>query len=330
MQSVHSRNIANIKRKIGDLNLDLSGETVLTELGSNNYFYTPVIAALAGAEKVFVWTRSNVHFNVDQNAEEFMSVMSELNLTERIALRVDARPETDISSSTIITNSGFIRPIDDEFLSLCSDDVVIPLMYEAWELRATDVDIEAATSYGIKVAGTFENHQNVSVFDGVGPLAIKLSLEAGHEVYNNNIIVYSNDHFGEVTSESFRKFGATSVLQTISEEEVFKNLPNTDFIYLCNYHEKRTYGIELLNLMKLKEVNPNIGLVHLYGALNFKIFEEAAISVYPKKQGKSMIMSETLAYLGPQLLISLVVAGFKVGSLMRNDQKSDLVQPINY
>ena len=82
--------------------------------------------------------------------------------------------------------------------------------------------------------------------------------------------------------------------------------------------------------MKLKEVNPNIGLVHLYGALNFKIFEEAAISVYPKKQGKSMIMSETLAYLGPQLLISLVVAGFKVGSLMRNNQKSDLVQPINY
>ena len=326
----HSKNIATIKRKIASIDLNLSGETILTELGNNNYFYTPLIAALAGANKVYAWTGSNDHFDVHENVRKFVQLADLYGVSERIIIRIDEKPTSDISSASIITNSGFIRPIDDEFLSNCQTSAVIPLMYEAWEIRPSDIDIEAATKYNIKVAGTFENHKDVAVFNGVGPLAIKLALEAGHEIYNNKVIVFSDDHFGQVTAKAFENFGAGAVVLTADEREVLEELEDTEFIYICDYDENGQYGVDLLKLDDLLTINPNIGVVHLYGELNFDLFSTNGISVYPRKNGKSMFMTETLAYLGPQLIISLTVAGFKVGALMRDNQQTELVQPINY
>ena len=64
------------------------------------------------------------------------------------------------------------------------------------------MNIQLFNSYfkqkGIKVAGTWENHPDLKIFDGCGHLAVKISQEAGYEVYQNKIIVWSNDHFGEV------------------------------------------------------------------------------------------------------------------------------------
>ena len=41
---------------IDRLELSLTGLTVLTEVGTNYYLYTPIIAALAGAKRVYAWT----------------------------------------------------------------------------------------------------------------------------------------------------------------------------------------------------------------------------------------------------------------------------------
>jgi len=325
------RSLKYINRKIKELQLNLSGEIVLTELGNNNYIYTPLIAALAGAEKVIAWTANNNSFCVEENTRDFLALAKELGLENKITVRVNDRDANDIKAASIITNSGFVRPLDRSFLQNVNAKAVIPLMFEAWELRSSDIDIECAKEFNIKVAGTFENHPLLKVFDGVGPLAIKLCLEAGYEVYNNNILVYSDDNFGEVSKKAFEAFGANKVVMTTDIDEILLLAADTDFIYLCRYKENREFfSDELLEIPRLIAANSNIGIVHLYGAFNYKLLSKNNLAVYPQKDGKASIMSETLAYLGPQLIISLAAGGLKVAQLMRADRINDMVQPITY
>ena len=331
MDPIRSKNIAFIKRKIKELNLDLTGETVLTELGNNHYQYTPLIAALAGADHVIAWTGTNQHFDAIENADELNQFAKELQLSDRIEVRIDEKSMEDVKKASIITNSGFLRSIDQKFLENCAENTVIPLMYEAWEVRDSDININVAKELAIKVAGTFENHKSLRVFDGVGPLAVKLALEAGHEVFNNNIVVYSDDHFGEVTAKAFENFGARKVTLTRDKSLAMSLFPETDFIYLCAYNELETYfEKDFFPLDEVVKQNPNLGVVHLYGAIDQARLKENGIMLYPAKDGKSMFMSETLAYLGPQLLFSLTIGGLKVAELVRKGVDSDLVQPITF
>ena len=49
----------------------------------------------------------------------------------------DAAPLED---ADIVTNSGHLRPLDEEAVGRMKPGAAIPLMYEAWELRPDDVD----------------------------------------------------------------------------------------------------------------------------------------------------------------------------------------------
>ena len=48
-----------IKNIIKKINLSLNELTILTEVGSNNFIYTPIISIMAGAKKVFAWTKDS-------------------------------------------------------------------------------------------------------------------------------------------------------------------------------------------------------------------------------------------------------------------------------
>ena len=50
---MESREIKLIRKAIELLDLNLEGKTVLTEVGSNNYLYTPIIPAKAGIMGVY-------------------------------------------------------------------------------------------------------------------------------------------------------------------------------------------------------------------------------------------------------------------------------------
>jgi len=50
-------------------------------------------------------------------------------------------------------------------------------MYENWEFRSSDLDLEASRVHGIRVGGTNERHPTVGVFEYLGIMAVKLLLE---------------------------------------------------------------------------------------------------------------------------------------------------------
>lgn len=317
-----------INRVIESLDLNLKGKTVLTEVGSNNYIYTPLIAAMAGATKVIAWAKDSRYGQADKIIEECTSLAKLLNVANTITFRANAYPVEDIEMADVITNSGVLRPIDVNFVSHMKPDAVLPLMFEAWELREEDIDIKACKDKGIKVAGTWENHPEIKVFDYTGLLAVKLLLNAGVEIYDSNIVVWSNDHFGEVAEKTLKNLGAKNVWVTTKSDELYGLLTQIDAIYICNYNEERQYFGDngFLDLKRMVSVNNAFTLVHLYGNISAKFCKDNGLKLYPERDGKSKLMTETLGYVGLEPLLRLQVAGFKVAECLLKAEGSDLVQ----
>lgn len=315
-----------IQQSIDLLQLDLGGDTVLTELGSGNFLFTPMIASMAGAEKVYAWTKDSAYGNGKDLVNNAIKIQQEWGLKDNISFAVNERPVSHVEDADIITNLGFIRPIDAQLIDRMKPSAVIPYMCEAWELRAGDVDIAKCKEKGIVVAGTWENHPSVGVFDYCGTLAVKLIMEAGYEIRNNGVLIISPDHFGEVARRDLQAMKARVMLKKSWQDVAQKDLEGTDLVYFADYsaREEALLSDDITGLLQSK----GIGIVHLCGGLDTEKLMKKGVKIYPAKRGYSKRMTETLAYLGPTPIIRLHAAGLKVAELLRKGQAHDLVQKI--
>lgn len=313
---------------IHKLGVDLSGKMVLTEAGTNFYNYTPLLPVLANADHVFVWCRDSSYGKADTIEENLLRFLGK-SLSERVTIRKNKKIEEDIQRADIITNSGALRPINSEFLRHAKETAVIPLMFEAWEIRKEDVDIEYIRKRGLKIAGTWENHPDIRVFEFAGHLAIKLAFEAGMEIFQNNVYIWSDDHFGEIAEKYLKALGANIVGRDVNLENLLLQAPNLDWIYVCDYSETRPYfGKDGIFGEVLFEKNPKIHLIHLYGDIDLNLLSQPD-KVYPHKSGRAMVMTQTLAYVGPEPIIRLQAASLKVAQELISGKHSELVQSLN-
>lgn len=325
-----NRVVSRINKYINKLELNLDGYNVLTEVGTGLYNYIPIIPVLAGANHVMAWTRDSVYGKADDIISDCRMKLDKIGYSGSIEFFSGALDKDHLKQADIITNSGFLRPLDEEKLQFAKDSAVIPLMYENWELRENDIDIKYCLSKNIKVAGTNENHDIINVFNHIGPLAIKMAFEAGYEILGNNIIVWSADDFGNVITKAFKSLNPNSLLMTTDFNQVKKLIKDTDFVFISDYDEKRSFtNNNFFGLKELCPLNPNVGLVHLYGDLDYKEIKKMGILLFPSKNGYAQKMSFTLNHLGINPFIALLTAGFKVGQyLLNHDYKNSLIQEI--
>ena len=316
-----------IEGAIKKLNLNLSGQIILTEAGSGFYRFTPIIALMAGAEKVIAYTGDSAYGLASEIRKSTYNLASHLNINDKLTIRQNKLTENDFEIATIITNSGYLRPLDKSKLNNVNTKCVIPLMFEAWEIRDEDIDIEYCRESKIKVAGTWENHPLINVFSGIRVLAVKLALEAGYEIISNKIAVWSDDHFGEEAVAGFKAMGAQDVFMTTDYSELQDRLVDIDFVFVCDYSETRPYfGREgIWEKTDFENGTSPAGIVKLYGD-----FPANFPTIYPLRYTVPKQMSATLGHLGPKLIIDLQVAGFRVAQHMLENTKSRLVQPITY
>ena len=305
-----------IQEGIKKLELDLSGLTVLTEVGSNFFVYTPIIAALSGASKVLAWTKDTRFGTGESIVERCKEIIEKFNIDKKsIVFRINERPKSDIAQADIVTNLGMVRPISADFIETMNPGSVISYMCESWEIREGDVDINFAIKSGIKVGGTWENHPDLKIFDGCGTLCVKIVMEAGFEVYQNNIAIISDDHFGEVAERAFINLGASKVV-IFKPDNTYRITEQVwDFVLIADYKTTNCYLGEngLLNDVR-------IPIVHLSGKVDLEFSKTNNYMIYPKEDGYSKRMTRTLADLGPKPIIDLHAAGLKVGeSLVRNN-----------
>jgi hypothetical protein len=187
--------IDKLIRQVDALQLNLKGRTVLTEAATGAYIVTPVLAALAGA-KVFAYSKTTRYGTIDdvfeatkKLAESFTSFPLDIHFIDSIS------PEI-ISQADIITNSGHLRPLNQAMLEHAKDNLVIPLMYEAWEWRDADMDIKYIRKRGFKIGATNERHTEIDVFNYLGDMALKQIFDAGITPYRNRFILLCNNDFG--------------------------------------------------------------------------------------------------------------------------------------
>ena len=321
-----NRSYKIIADAIKTLNVDISGKIVMTEVGSQKYLYTPIIASMCGASKVYALAKDNKYGLARDIIKDAENICSALNIKNILFLENEI-PDGILETCDIVTNSGNLRPINSEKILKFKTGAVIPLMFEAWEFRNEDIDLALCKTHNIKVGGTWENHPAIKVFDYCGMLGVKMSLDAGFEVTGNNIIVWSDDDFGKTISAKFKNEGA-NVTTTTHLDVFYEQLPQTDFVFLADYHEERTYFGEsgLFDHQKILSLNNDIVFVHLYGNISLDFCLKNNIHISPSTNGYAKLMTHTLGYVGLIPILKLQVAGFKVAQEMLGNEYSTLTQ----
>jgi hypothetical protein len=316
-----------IRDIVGKLDLELKGLSVLTEAGSNYFIFTPLIAYYAGSKKVYVWIKDTSYGPAKDIRLEFERIIGVLNIEPAFfEFALNERPQEHIQGAEIITNLGFVRPLDKAFLSALNDKAVVSYMCEAWELRPGDVDLPFCKEHNIKIAGVWENHPDLMIFKGCGALSVKLCMEAGLEVYQNNILVISSDKFGKTAAEAFLSAGAADV-QVIEPKLSGKiDFSPFDIVFIADY----SFQEEILGAGTGHGVNglSHCAVVHLCGAVDYKYLQQKGIYCYPAQQGFHSRMTRTLAHLGLKPVIDLHAAGMKVGELLYKNEQNELIQPL--
>ena len=312
-----------IQQSLKKFDLDLSGLMVLTEAATGYYVLTPIVAALAGAEEVFALTRDSRYGSVKTVSETTLSLAKGWSVDQKIDI-LPSRTDERIGEADIVTNLGFVRPINRELISRMKETAVIPLMFETWEFREGDIDLAECKRRGIPVLGTNEHAPELDTFSYIGPLAIKLAFELNIEVFHSNVMVVGGGIFGENTINAFKQLGAnvTNVQVTegdrLNDDCVLDEIMKSDLLVFVEYVSRKlllgSHG--QLSLEKLLQLNPSIAIVHIVGVVDGNEIERSQILHRPERIGGPGHMSVATDYLGPKPLIDLHTAGLKVGEAM--------------
>lgn len=310
-----SRLVRLIESTIASLRLDLRGLTVLTEAASGPYVVTPVIAALAGAARVWAITRTSRYAAAEEVLAQTRALEQLCAPLGTIEIATDRRMDF-YAAADIVTNLGFVRPLDAQVVAVMKPDAVVPLMCEAWEYRPDDVDLDACQARGIRVAGTNEDFPGLEVFAYSGWLCQKMLFDAQIEVHKSKIVVVSSDKFGLVIRRHLSASGIEAQLLPNLRGGV--DLTGIDAIVIADY-TRADLIIGADGDMTASEVARQAWgatIIQFAGHIAVDELRAVGVAVSPGAPLGPHRMAVTLAGLGPRPVVELHTAGLKVGEML--------------
>jgi hypothetical protein len=318
LQSPTARSVV---RRIAALDLDLRGLHVLTEAATGPYSATPVIAAAAGATVTAV-AKASHHGSVADAIGHVMQLASELRVAGQIRI-TESLSASDIGSADIATNSGHLRPLDAAFISQMKPGAAIPLMYESWEFRPDDIDLEACRARGIRIAGTNECHAELRIFEFLGLLAVRGLFHCEIPVCLSRILLISDNPFAPHI--------ANTLIQCGAQLEVFADAPIPASTPAIRRAADRPGAYDAVVVAASPREEPIIGragvarhavdrigefgaLVQLWGDVDRSCLPDVLCypTIAPRKGHMGVLLSE----LGPDPVVRLQAGGLKVGEVL--------------
>jgi len=311
---------------VAKLDLDLSGLRVLTEAASGRYIYTPLICALAGCVEVIAYTRDSDYAAASEVEEATLQAASELGVAGSLSVRTSL-DDAAWGSADIVTNLGFLRPIDAARVGKLKPTAVIPLMFETWEFRDGDLDLGACLERGICVLGTNEELGSLRILDYLGPLVAKKLFERGVEVRGCKVVVVGRGKFFGKVADYLESAGAR-VLRWLAEagssraapagEERLESLAGADAIVAAGEPNSgdTLIGGALLSAEQIEARCPDALVVQLAGRVARASLSRCGIQCIPRREPVPGHMGWSLSELGPRPVIDLHAAGLKVGELL--------------
>lgn len=296
------------------MGLDLRGLTVLTEAASDSYICTPLLAASAGANVIAVTKSSHYGSSKDiilygtDMAKDF-GVGSSINFT-------DSPPLNFAAEADLVTNLGFVRPINADFVALLKRTAVISLMWEPWEIREDEIDFSACKERLVPVIGTNEHHDFLQTFEYVGITALKLLLEANIEVFRSRIGIIGSDPFGSAIASRLQMCGAIveKIELPISDKMMDENLSSMDAIVVAEHRSWREAIGDSGGISAQFLQNHNITLIHISGNVDTNNTNQWNLKKHPPKIVNRGYMTVSTSYVGPKPVIDLHCAGLRLGA----------------
>jgi hypothetical protein len=312
--------------------LDLAGLTVLTEAASGPYLATPLLAALAGAERVLAWTRDSRYARPDEVEEETRRAARAWGVGARIELTAE-RPDAHVAAADIITNSGFVRPIDAAMVARMKPTAVIPLMWETWEVRPDEIDLDACERAGILVLGTCESRPPCDMRGYGGSLAMKLLFELGLEGHGCRVALLGAQPtlgapmrqaldgmgvavqwFGERAGEGDVEPRSYDALRAFLLAEA----ATLDALIVAEHHDPRLLlgNAGVIACGELAAISPSLRVGVISGNVDGADLRASGLRFLPHAIQPFGHMSYQTYELGPRPVLELYAAGLKVGQEM--------------
>lgn len=310
--------VNKIQQTIEAIALDLRGAVVLTEAATGPYVVTPIIAAMAGAKRVYAVTRDSRYGSIDEVTQQTQALAQAAGCVEYLQIVTEETPDI-VAHADIITNSGHLRPIDREMVSWMKSTAVIPLMYEAWEFRPGDVDLAACHERGIPVAGTNEEHPTIGVFNYLGVMVIKQLLECQVEVWGTRILLLCNNRFAPYIQDTLVRCGADVVLDDTLFPASWRNRAPFDAVVVAiTPRGADIIGTEnaLVSVEAIQSVCPGGPVIQLWGDIDRSALEAKGVAYHPLQDPGKGHMGGMLSDLGMIPVIRLQAGGLKVGEVM--------------
>lgn len=308
-----------IKQQITATALDLTGLTVITEAATGAYAATAVIAAQAGAATVYALARDTTnHGSAADAARETLSLAERFGVADRIRV-VDHIGPAMLAGCNILTNCGHLRPITEAQIRQLPGDAVIALMFEAWEFRDTDLDLEACRALGIRVAAVNERHPAVDVFSFLGPLCVRLLSNSGTPVRGKHIALLCDNPFASFIAAGLVTAGASCMV-----------LPNAAAIAAADWDvvvvaltPTTGYRLTRSDFLHLAQVVPQALIAQFWGDIDRGAARKWGFSVWPPEAPHPGHMAILLNALGPEPIVRLQTGGLRAAELaVRNAEQS--------
>jgi hypothetical protein len=292
--------VSTIGDVVARMRLDLSGLVVFTEAASGPYLGVPLLAAAAGARRVHAVAADNRWHRADDVIAETRAAAEALGLEGLVLART--KEPAALGEADIVTNTGAVRPIDAATVAQLKPTAVVPLMWEAWELRPDEVDVAACRRAGVLVLGTDECTEWFDMRPYMADLGLKLLGELGVEPSGSSVLVLGRQPLiGGAIEAGLRAAGAT-----VTWVDGGGPYPSEryDAVIVAEH--------VLRDPLPLEPTAP-VGVVA--GNVDAEALRAAGVRVVPDVIAPPGTMSYQPAVLGPRPVLELTGAGLKVGEV---------------
>lgn len=320
-----------LKESIRRYSLDLTGLTVFTEAATGPYQYTSILCCMAGAKQVYALGKDTRWGTIGNTAQTIKNLAQQFKCENTIHF-LDAKDKRALKEADIITNSGNIRPIDDSILPHLKPTCVIPLMWETWEHRPQELNLEACRNNGILVLGTDEEAIRFRKFTGI--MYLRTLLDCGLEIYRNRYLVMSSTPLIKPICSALEGNGAevrwTSLEQNPDTQRTSTFIPPMNREALLNYlrqcdacicddrsHHGQLIGNNgLFSAQELHSVNSNLLIINRSGMVDVESLRAHSFTIFPDRENRLGFPNMLTSSMGIAPTIELVSAGICVGQSM--------------
>jgi hypothetical protein len=302
---------------------------VLTEAGTNLFALTPVLAVHAGASRVYTVSLDSPWGSAASAHAEVDGLRRALGAPDRI-VPVTRPEDVALEHADLVTNLGWVRPLDAPKIGRMRAGAAIAAMCEAWEVRPGDVDRAACARRGIPVAGVNEDHPQVDVFAHNGLLAVKMLQQLQIEIHAARITVIGRDKFAVRIASTLDRLGAAvRRAGCLAGERGRLAVEGADALVIADYTRTDLILGEGgdMTVEQLLKLAPYAAVVQFAGWIRAASLRAAGIHIFPEEEVGPRRMGRTLAYLGPGPVLGLHAAGLKAGAMaLGRPGPPDLVQ----